>query len=96
MEECIQTLSTLDDLLVTLRMELDALTSDASNTNSETATGGDGVSLSPRQRATKLSKPHDYSAMRDTLDLTKARRLIRAKESAIESVKRLISKHKDG
>lgn len=98
MEECIQTLTTLDDLLVTLRTELDALTSDASTggTNGETADGGDGISSTPEQRSTIISKPHDYSGIRNTLDLTKARRLIHARESAIRSVKTLIARHKDG
>jgi len=98
MEECIQTLTTLDDLLVTLRTELDALTSDASTggTNGETADDGDGISSTPEQRSTIISKPHDYSGIRNTLDLTKARRLIYARESAIRSVKTLIARHKDG
>ena len=97
MEECIQTLATLDDLLVTLRTELDALTSDASpgGTNGETAGDGDGILATP-ERSTIISKPHDYSGIRNTLDLIKARRLIHARESAIRSVKILIAGRKNG
>ncbi|KAF9243162.1 ribosomal protein S5 domain 2-type protein [Melanogaster broomeanus] len=67
MEECIQTLKTLDDLLAVLRAELDTMISD---------------------------KTPDYSIIQQGLDLTKAKRLIHARESAIKNVKMLIAKRK--
>ncbi|KAI6009833.1 ribosomal protein S5 domain 2-type protein [Pisolithus marmoratus] len=84
MDESIQTLSTLDDLLATLREELDALKPDTSETRTDTS------------ERPLMSKVHDYSAMREALDLSKARRLIHARESAIQAVKSLIAKHKGG
>ncbi|KAG6335494.1 hypothetical protein ID866_3601 [Astraeus odoratus] len=99
MEECIQTLATLDDLLATLRTELDALNSKAdaakSRSNAGEDTGGDATSGQTQKQKLLIAKTHDYSAMRDALDLTKARRLIRAREGAITSVKALIARHKD-
>ncbi|KAI6116016.1 ribosomal protein S5 domain 2-type protein [Pisolithus sp. B1] len=83
-EESIQTLSTLDDLLATLREELNALRSGPSTSETCTDTGG----------TPSMKKAHDYSAVRDTLDLSKAKRLIHARESAIQVVKSLIAKHK--
>lgn len=87
MDESIQTLSTLDDILATLREELNALKSGSSST-SETSTDTGG-----RQA---MNKVHDYSAVRDALDLSKAKRLIHARESAIQAVKSLIAKQKGG
>ncbi|KAL4071290.1 ribosomal protein S5 domain 2-type protein [Scleroderma yunnanense] len=88
-EECIQTLATLDDLLATLRQELNPSTG---GTSSETAGNKDGTPSTSRQRSTVTNKPRDYGGMRDTLDLTRARRLIHARESAIKSVKTLIAR----
>jgi hypothetical protein len=87
MEECIQTLKTLDDLLTTLRAEL--------QTHTPTITAeGATTSQSSALKARTKSKPPDYSIMQERLDLTKAKRLIHARESAIKSVKTLIAKSK--
>ncbi|KIK94779.1 hypothetical protein PAXRUDRAFT_142154 [Paxillus rubicundulus Ve08.2h10] len=86
MEECIQTLKTLDGLLATLRAELQNRTS--------TITSEEGASASQSSLEARTSKPPDYSIMQEGLDLTKAKRLIHARESAINGIKTLIVKSK--
>lgn len=77
MDECVQTLTTLDDLLATLRVELAAVrTPDSTADNIRTA------------------RVPDYRTMQDGLDLTKAKRLIHARECAINATKSLIEKCK--
>ncbi|KIJ65939.1 hypothetical protein HYDPIDRAFT_27153 [Hydnomerulius pinastri MD-312] len=81
---------TLDDLLAALRVELDTLTTTSGAGESSAAEGA----ASPQTKETRIkSKPPDYSVMHQGLDLTKAKRLINARESAIKSVKTLIAKH---
>lgn len=79
MDECVQTLRTLDDLLVTLRTELAAARKQ----------DGSGTGESSREK-----KVPDYRTMQDALDLTKAKRLIHARECAIKTTKVLIEKCK--
>ncbi|KAF8548996.1 hypothetical protein OG21DRAFT_1488909 [Imleria badia] len=80
MDECVQTLRTLDDLLAALRAELAAArTQDSSSSTAENS------------RTTKVP---DYRTMQDSLDLTKAKRLIHARECAINATKTLIEKYK--
>lgn len=52
----------------------------------------DELAASTRQTLSTKAKPPDYSGWIDW-DLPKARRLIRAREGAINSVKELIAKH---
>jgi len=80
MEECVQTLRTLDDLLATLRAEL------AAARESGSAQDSSGI--------TNSRKVPNYRTMQDGLDLTKAKRLIHARECAIEATKTLIEKYK--
>ncbi|KAG8221283.1 ribosomal protein S5 domain 2-type protein [Butyriboletus roseoflavus] len=81
MEECIQSLKTLDDLLATLRAQL--------ATTLEQARTTDPSSCHSRAK----NKVPDYRTMQEDLDLTKARRLIHARECAIKNTKTLIEKY---
>lgn len=91
MEECISTLTRLDDMLASLRQELNDLTQ-----SSESATSGstsartalDDINNAEGRR----SRQPDYTVVQRDLDITKARRLVSARESAVNSVKSLISK----
>lgn len=79
-EDAIITLTTLDSILLTLREEL--------------------VQLRPPDSATptndlKPKKPQDYSTLRNTLDIKKAKRLVTARENSVKSVKASIAKLKD-
>jgi len=78
MEECIVTLTTLDDILSTLRVDYASLTAD------------EDVAISSKQKR----KP-DYSSLATSTDLSKVRRLIVARENAIERVKQLIQKARE-
>lgn len=77
LEECISTLSTLDDILADLRTELANLPE--SSTAMTTALGGNDSLRTPK-------KP-DYSQFHADKDLPKAQRLVGAREKAITSVK---------
>lgn len=87
MEECVRTLTTLDDLLATLRAELATEREKASVQDSSSCSG-----VTENSRA--KTKAPDYRSMQDSLDLTKAKRLIHARESAIKATKTLIEKYK--
>ncbi|KDR75665.1 hypothetical protein GALMADRAFT_140288 [Galerina marginata CBS 339.88] len=81
LQDCLATLRTLDDLLSFHRERLAALTS--------TENGDTGDSLQDMTNSTsKESKKLEYKH----LDVTKAKRLIQARENAIKSVKALIAK----
>lgn len=86
MEECVQTLKTLDDLLATLRAQL--------ATTLEQARTKDPSSGPVPESSQTRSKPPDYRTMQESLDLAKARRLIHARECAIKNTKILIEKYK--
>lgn len=88
MDECISTLTRLDDMLATLRQELSDLTQ-----NTESATGGSTSASDEIHNAEgRGSRQPDYTAVQRDLDITKARRLVGARESAVKSVKSLLSK----
>ncbi|KAH7906640.1 ribosomal protein S5 domain 2-type protein [Hygrophoropsis aurantiaca] len=92
MEECVTTLTSLDDILATLRDELKGLSANGvPDPNLAPAT-----STSPKSSNVDIiEKPNrkpDYSCLQRDLDLTKAKRLVNARESAIRSVKALIAK----
>ncbi|CCM03926.1 uncharacterized protein FIBRA_06078 [Fibroporia radiculosa] len=74
----LSTLTSLDDILASLRADLAAL-DDSSN-----AIGGIGQS--------QPKKSQDYTALEESLDVAKARRLIKARENAIKSVKAALRK----
>ncbi|KAJ2922669.1 hypothetical protein H1R20_g14410, partial [Candolleomyces eurysporus] len=77
-------LETLDDLLATLREEHQQLSSSTSAATPSSSTDSPQASSSSK---ISLRKPNYAS-----LDIAKARRLIRARESAINSVKTLLAK----
>ena len=75
MSDLVATLTSLDDILATLRADLARLT--------EGPSGGDAAIPSiPTAR-----KPANYESLKESLDVTKARRLVIARENAIKSVK---------
>ena len=74
LRECITTLKTFDDLLITLRAQLASLTTQSLTTS---------ASIPERN-----SKKTDYKG----IDVTKAKKLIQARENSLRSVKALISK----
>ncbi len=85
-ESCIGSLMEMDGNLVKLRKELAEL-SDASNTNTP-STENDP----PTKPPAPATKRPDYSTLLDPVpDLTKARRLLVARQNAVESVKRMIA-----
>ena len=83
MQDSISMLQSLDDILADLRSEL-------ANLKGE---------ISPRTRDSKsAARPHptkDYSTLRKSMDVAKARRQISAREKAIESVKKLINPQRE-
>lgn len=91
MEECISTLTRLDNMLASLRQELSDLTQNSemamSGSTSAQAASGENDNVEGRR-----SRQPDYTIMQRELDLTKARRLVGARESAVKSVKSLLSK----
>lgn len=87
MDECITTLTSLDDILATLRTELSSIrpprpTTDAENNVASTST-------------TVSRKSQDYTSLRDSFDLRKAKRLITARENSIRAVKASLQKAKE-
>ncbi|KAG2750861.1 ribosomal protein S5 domain 2-like protein [Suillus brevipes Sb2] len=91
MEECISTLTRLDNMLASLRQELSDLTQNSelamSGSTSAQAPSGENDSAEGRR-----SRQPDYTIMQRDLDITKARRLVGARESAVKSVQSLLSK----
>ncbi|KAG2137274.1 hypothetical protein BD769DRAFT_1626790 [Suillus cothurnatus] len=91
MEECISTLTRLDNMLASLREELNDLTQ-----NADLATSGSTLARTASDEIDdakgKRSRQPDYSVVQRDLDITKARRLVGARESAVKSVKSLLSK----
>ncbi|KAH7927440.1 ribosomal protein S5 domain 2-like protein [Leucogyrophana mollusca] len=97
MEEHITTLTTLDDILATLRAEFGALTSESPSVadTSSPASARFEPSVPPAASIeSKASKKQDYSGLQKDLDLAKAKRLVNARENAIKTVKTLIAKKK--
>jgi vacuolar-type H+-ATPase subunit I/STV1 len=86
LRESITTLETLDTLLESLREELRALQSaisGASVGDSETPESQRGLHFARNDREETSKKVVDYTL----IDLTKVRRLVRARENAIKWVK---------
>ena len=91
LQDCITTLRTLDDLLLAHREQLSSLTAtmtenDASNPSASSAPSNEPSSPPSSQR--REAKQVDYK----NLDVTKAKRLIQARENSIKSVKAMITK----
>lgn len=84
MSDLIATLTSLDDILASLRADLAKLTAGPS--------GGDpATALAPTARKTM-----NYESLKESLDVTKAKRLVTARENAIKSVKTALKKKTDG
>lgn len=85
MEEYVRTLNTLDDLLATLRTRFAKMR--------ERGTDSNGPFHAVSENSGTKRKAPDYRAMQQALDLTKAKRLIHARECAIDNTKTLIDKY---
>ncbi|KAI0717470.1 ribosomal protein S5 domain 2-type protein, partial [Fomitopsis betulina] len=84
MSDLIATLTSLDDILMSLRADLARLMADPSKTDSAPA------------KASVTRKPTDYEALKESLDISKVKRLVNARENAIKSVKTSLKKRTDG
>ena len=82
MATCVATLTSLDDILASLRAELTSI--NATKLASE-ATPTTSV-------ATKKPTSNSYAALEESLDIAKAKRLITARENSIQSVKQALKK----
>ena len=83
MQDCVSMLQSLDDILADLRGELANLKGESSRQTRDS-------------KSEARSHPTtDYSALRKSMDVVKARRQISAREKAIESVKKLINQERD-
>ncbi|EPT00411.1 hypothetical protein FOMPIDRAFT_1122786 [Fomitopsis schrenkii] len=80
--DLIATVTSLDDILMSLRADLARLTADPSEGESATA-------MAPVPR-----KPPNYESLKESLDIAKAKRLVTARENAIKSVKTILKKKK--
>ena len=78
-EDCVVTLTSLDDILVSLRAELAELRGE---------TAGSDKPVVPTK------KKQDYKDLVDGQDIARAKRLVTARENAIKSVKSSIQKEK--
>ena len=86
MATAIATLMSLDDILASLRQELAALQANKPTTDEEASTDAPPLSL-PSKKASP-----SYSALEESLDVSKAKRLIAARENSIKSVKLALKK----
>ena len=84
MSDLIATLTSLDDILASLRADLAKLTASPSD-------GSEPATVS----APTARKPMNYEALKESLDITKAKRLVTARENAIKSVKTALKKKAD-
>lgn len=79
----IATLSTLDATLDTLRSELAQLTTESTPSESRTPT---------ETKASSSQKKPDYSELQESLDILKAKRLVKARENATKVVRNALQK----
>lgn len=84
MSDLIATLTSLDDILMSLRADLARLMAYPSKTDSAPA------------KASVTRKPTNYEALKESLDISKVKRLVNARENAIKSVKTSLKKRTDG
>ncbi|EJF56820.1 ribosomal protein S5 domain 2-like protein [Dichomitus squalens LYAD-421 SS1] len=84
MVTCVATLTSLDDILASLRAELASVT--ARKTSSEPTSS---------QSAAKRSTAKPYATLEESLDIAKAKRLITARENSIKSVKQALKKARE-
>ncbi|KZT69636.1 ribosomal protein S5 domain 2-like protein [Daedalea quercina L-15889] len=83
MDNVIATLTSLDDILASLRADLAKLTASTPDVPSMSAT------------ATTAKKAPNYDSLKESLDTGRAKRLITARENAIRSVKAALKKHQE-
>ena len=88
MATSIATLKSLDDILADLRKELAALQAKKSTDGDASTSEGKASPSIPAPK--KASNP--YAALEESLDVTKAKRLITAREHSIKSVKLALKK----
>lgn len=93
MATSVATLTSLDDILASLRAELASLSASkppAEAEGSQAIAEGDAVAA---VAAVPAKKPRpSYTALEESLDVTKARRLITARENSIRSTKMALEK----
>lgn len=87
LQDCKSSLAEMDSLLLDMRTELAQAT-----TAFPAAQDGDFPSLDQSPAAPATAKKPDYT----NLDLDRAKRLVRARESAIKSVRASLVKHRKG
>ncbi|EPQ55105.1 ribosomal protein S5 domain 2-like protein [Gloeophyllum trabeum ATCC 11539] len=87
MDECITVLTALDDELSKLREELARISSTLTPSKAHLP---EQSTFKPEER--KETKKPDYTALSDSLDIAKARRLITARENAIKSLRSILAK----
>ena len=80
----VATLTSLDDILTSLRAELASITVAKSASQSTQA--------SSTSAGTKKPTSNPYATLEDSLDVAKAKRLITARENSIKSVKQALKK----
>ncbi|KAI0795112.1 ribosomal protein S5 domain 2-like protein [Abortiporus biennis] len=91
-EEAISSLLSLDDILASLRAELSQLLKPESE---PPQLSQDSVLSSSQSDSRASRKSQDYKALRESLDLAKAKRLVTARENSIKSVKTSLKKAKE-
>ena len=84
MQDCVSTLQSLDDILADLRGELAKIRDERSRPD-----------RSSKPAAGSRDPTKDYSSLKKSLDIPKARRQISARERAIDSVKKLINEQRE-
>lgn len=100
MESYVATLTSLDDILASLRAELAELLAKKEPPESSSADGA--PDSTPSQSPTTTStvagtsrKAPNYKELQTSLDVNKAKRLITARESSIKSVKNALKRETD-
>lgn len=81
----VATLTSLDDILASLRAERASLAASTKSTESSAANGTVNAD-------TTAPKRPSYAALEESLDIAKAKRLISARENSIKSVKLALQK----
>jgi hypothetical protein len=95
-DECVSTLRTLDDLLSNLRAELRQISADPtappSNSSSTAASPLSSAGVATAANLKTTNSIYDYLLV--SLDVSKARKLVTARESAVKTVKSALAKKK--
>ena len=87
MATCIATLTSLDETLASLRSQLAATTAVSSTTETADNEQKDSNLVVSRRPATP-----SYTALEESLDISRAKRLITARENSIKSVRAALKK----